>query len=323
MLIRRRGFTLIELLVVIAIIAILIGLLLPAVQKVREAAARAKCQNNLKQLGLAMHNYASAYGNFPYGWCSETGKFSPQNASGYYHRRQNWFQQILPYIEQQALYNLYQNDQTNYVFYISSSIIGVVVNSQVCPSDPSAPGIGASGVAAFQGNYIVNAGGVAWSGSTATQVVNFTAGDPGGPFYVDSQTRITDITDGTSNTFMASESIIRGNAVQNSWGEAGGHWGGAPHGSYAFSTYQQPNTAATDKVYSCKATTWPAAPNGAPCTSDSDSGGTWNYARSYHTGGVNAVLSDGSTRFVANSVTLSTYQAMGTRADGLVVNIDQ
>jgi hypothetical protein len=139
---------------------------------------------------------------------------------------------------------------------------------------------------------------------------------------VDSKMRLTDVMDGTSNTLMASEGIIRGNGT-GAWGEIGGVWGGAPHGSFAFSTFQAPNTSVADRVYSCKATTFPGAPNNAPCENGNAGGlsGRWNFARSYHSGGVNAIMGDGSLRFLPNSIDLQAYRAMGTRADGLVVNI--
>ena len=115
---------------------------------------------------------------------------------------------------------------------------------------------------------------------------------------------------------MASEGIIRGNGTA-AWGELGGYWGGAPHGSYAFSSFEAPNSAVADRVYSCKTTTFPQA----PCENGNASGlsGRWNFARSRHTGGVNVVMGDGSIRFISNTIDLFTWRALGTQSDGLVL----
>jgi prepilin-type N-terminal cleavage/methylation domain-containing protein/prepilin-type processing-associated H-X9-DG protein len=321
---RRRGFTLIELLVVIAIIAILIALLLPAVQQAREAARRSSCKNNLKQLALAMHNYHDTHSLFPYGWQSE-------NFTGQQHRRDCWFQRILSQMEQGPRSQTYEGYQgvyeAEYIHRITIPEIVGPVGTFSCPSDPSSPGRGGNGgTTAFQGNYAVCAGvGAGRTVDPVTQIVTVTnmtiiTTNNGGLFSTNSSTRFRDCLDGTSNTLMFSEGIIRGNGV-GAWGELGGYWGGAPHGSYGFSTAAPPNTSVADRVYSCKATTLPAAPNFAPCENGNAGGlpGRWNFARSYHPGGVQVALADGSVRFVSDNINLQTWMKLGLMADGLTI----
>ncbi|MFO0865066.1 MAG: DUF1559 domain-containing protein [Gemmataceae bacterium] len=298
---RRNAFTLIELLVVIAIIAVLIALLVPAVQKVREAAARSQCQNNLKQVGLALHNYHDVYKTFPYGYKIEV--------TGDFHRRECWYQLILPYLEQDPLYRTYMADTTEYIHNITNTIATTVVPTLVCPSDGNAPGKGGNGgTIAFQGSYVVCAGNGAVTGTDRTVV----SSTPGGYFGANTKNKIT-CPDGSSNTLLTSEGILRTNGV-GAWGESGGYWGGSVHGSYAFSTFEVPNTTVADRVYSCKSTTFP----NAPCENGNAGGlnGRYNFARSYHTGGVIAGMGDGSVRFVANGVDRTMWQRAGDTSDG-------
>jgi len=229
-----RGFTLIELLVVIAIIAILIALLLPAVQQAREAARRSSCKNNLKQIGLAMHNYHDVFGNFPYGHQQEL-------YSGQTKRRDCWFQRILPYIDQAPRYQVYEaypsvnTYEGEYIHRITNRNIVGPIEAMQCPSDPNSPGVGGNGgTIAFQSNYAVAAGvGSAITINPTTFLItvtnmntaNTTAGN--GLFYLNSSTGIQDCKDGSSNTLLASEGIIRKNGV-GGWGGLGGHWGVAP-----------------------------------------------------------------------------------------------
>ncbi len=295
----RRAFTLIEVLVVIAIIAILIGLLLPAVQKVRESASRLKCQNNLKQIGLACHNYHDAQKCFPPGYLAVSAYTdgATDTAPGW-----GWAAFLLPYLEQDNLYrqiNLAQPVQ-------NSAAAQAVLPGFLCPSDLTSPGpftvtsAGGAPVAVLGPSSYA-----ATCGPDASDVADPTGL---GVFYRNSQTRLTDVTDGTSQTVLAGD---------RAWSQAMGTWAGAPAGAVMRAGAQNP---------------WPSATAPAPCLvlahnnwvnirTDSD-GGLDDFS-SNHPGGVNLLFADGSVHFVA-SITgegqlHADFQALGTRAGGEII----
>src|SRR5438128_1230002 len=227
---RRRGFTLIELLVVIAIIAVLIGLLLPAVQKIREAASRMACTNNLKQLGLAMHNYHDTYGKLPYGegpGSSQVGTAPGTSATARGCCWGDWQTLILPYLEQDAMFRGYVNlggsdnsgraitGTTNRLRYGDSPNVENVTSKRLkvltCPSDTPNPGgitttINGVTYAITSHNYVVNYGNTNNYQINITTPVNLVF--LGAPFGFAPQIfKIADITDGTSNTILASETV--------------------------------------------------------------------------------------------------------------------
>lgn len=335
---RHTGFTLIELLVVIAIIAILVALLLPAVQSVREAARKSQCVDHLHNLVIAFHNYEGSHKVYPYGY--------QQEIAGAKHRRECWYQRILPFIEQKPLSDLYESNTSEYVHWVE--LTAVANNPQPatreaalaapallsCPSQPNLPGRGGNGgTVAFQGNYAVSGGiGTGYTAAgvidRATGTINFPApvgglethrqmlgGNSGGMFFMNSSTDPASCEDGSSNILFLSEGVIRGNTIA-AWGELGGYWGGAVWGSYAFSTAEVPNTTLPDRIYSCKATTWPAAPNKAPCLATTGASPTYNFARSYHPGGVHAALGDGKVNFFSENIDRMTWMRLGLRNDG-------
>ncbi|VTS05053.1 DUF1559 domain-containing protein [Tuwongella immobilis] len=314
----RSGFTLIELLVVIAIIAILIGLLLPAVQKVREAAARMKCQNNIKQLGLALHMHHQDYERFPSAYQNRTDL-----PSGNFYR---WsvLAMLTPYLEQT---NLYRQLDLNSSLYDNSS--GVVVRPQhvqwvsqtvplfLCPSDRGQP----IQTGWAPSNYVV------CSGSGLNGGVNT---NTDGLFFIDSRVRMTDITDGTSNTAAMAEQILGAGTpaapatvarpfeireiyawvptaptldlttCNSASGQAdrGSRWADGASTSTLYNHFLTPNSTNSD------------------CFSRFAG---WKAARSRHTGGANVLLADGSVRFVTNSISSVTWAALGSRAGGEVL----
>jgi len=319
----RSAFTLIELLVVIAIIAVLIGLLLPAVQKVRDAAARASCQNNLKQLGLATQSYASARKD------ALPPLMGPSMARDY----GTWVIKLMPYLELDAAYNLYQywgtpgayppNERYD-TFQNFNNVTKFRYTVFTCPSDREATPLIANtivGSSPAVQNTIPNYNYAACVGTFGTYGQP-PAGTlpPGfvpaiGMFSVNAPPKgikLTDISDGTSNTIMFAE--VRQGQVP---GDVRGFilWGDTA----AFSTYAPPNAKTTslptgaDQFSGTGLSTCQAGvPADMPCMNTGVAMQVAMFARSKHTGGVNVVMGDGSVKFVTNEIAPANWAAAGT-----------
>ena len=309
---RRGGFTLIELLVVIAIIAILIGLLLPAVQKVRQAAARMKCSNNLKQLGLACHAYHDTKGKLPPGTRSWVGQNAPNDTGDWPARWCNdftWIFYVGPYIEQEAWYRLF-DQRYSFSREQNDAARRVRIDTFECPSDIGMQQNewGSTNWARWRANYVANWGNTNY-GQTAKAGVAFR----GSPFQPKQSRALVAIPDGTSNTLMLSESLVIG-----SWNDWGGPLSdvGVACGGATFQTYYPPNAASGDEV----ARFFPAdALNDRPTPvflGDSEllQLDQSFAARSSHTGGVNAAMCDGSVRFFSSNIDPAAWRALGTAA---------
>ncbi len=308
----RQGFTLIELLVVIAIIAILIALLVPAVQKVREAAARIQCANHMKQVCLGLHGHHDTYKVLPMG--------QPQ---AFYHTnwytdplvkdadRSCWVVGLLPYIEQLAHY-----DQAQAWLKAPPGLTSTApfkdtrITALHCPSDPNRLKLGTNtgSPQGFHSNIIVCLG-----SGYATTTADPTGIRLDGIFYGRSKTKLTDILDGTSNTLMASE-ILLSPDIGTLHDIRGRVWNSV-HAGTEFSTIFPPNSNIGDNPMGyCQPLPM------APCATTSTLN-AYTLARSMHPGGVNVGLADGTVRFIPNGITPSIWLALGTRAGNETVSI--
>ncbi len=350
----RRGFTLIELLVVIAIIAVLIGLLLPAVQAAREAARRAQCVNNLKQLGLAVHNYHDSNNALPPLALNNTGEA--------WYWTVSWTSATLPYLEQTPLYN--SVNYNNWVLDASNNTSGfVAIASLLCPSDsnvsrPCAPWAPM--------NYVGNTGGPgpisAWNGTIVPTRDTSAANKPFSLYNNGNNATfsLAALTDGTSNTALFSEKL-RGTSPDdpkiplNSPTAKRGTFpvalammmddpnGGASARQFAAACKSLPgstislssrNSACSWFLASADATTMNGynhfgPPNGNTCSASNASrlGGWCGYqcagsATSNHPGGANVCFADGSVKFIKDTVNQATWWALGSRNGGEVLSAD-
>ena len=348
---RARAFTLIELLVVIAIIAVLIALLLPAVQAAREAARRAQCVNNLKQLGLAMHNYHSAENAFPTGDIRGVGVPIMPGAgncgTNIFSDCQNtpWFCLMLPYIEQGALANSFNFSigaegpvaPLPLGFFVNSTVVGTKISGFQCPSDrethfqidPTYLGGALSMFTFTKGNYGASWGNLWWGQDTKEAVSPMIDPATGLPprfmksafgFYT---VGLNGFTDGSSNTVAAAE-VLKGAQAD----VRGMMWSTIPGGA-SFMSRLAPNNP-TDYYRTGIVGDSLNQPmfcvnepvQGLPCDGNAGDKGAYAGARSHHSGGINALMADGSVRFVKNSISMPTWLALNTIAGGEVVSSD-
>ncbi|MES2791128.1 MAG: DUF1559 domain-containing protein [Planctomycetota bacterium] len=318
---QRRGFTLIELLVVIAIIAVLIALLLPAVQQAREAARRSQCTNNLKQLGVALHNYHDAARQFPPGWVIAktipcAGGTTPDIAYRYVGPNPSWGLYLLPYIDQAPLYNVQSfsgavlSCDSAMVTYISGNGIISAPNATnklgsklpifACPTDTQFQKVGEGNWG--RSSYVGCRGNTNLSGQ-ATQML-----PSPGLFFTNSNTSMRDITDGSSNTFALGEVSDLQWAILDGGPNTGGMWGGMP-----FHKKEDYVVRTTDPTHPLNRSTPTSTTPAYGMINDNDGFG------SMHTGGAYFAFGDGHVRFISQNIDITIYGRLGDKADGFVL----
>lgn len=322
----RKGFTLIELLVVIAIIGILVALLLPAVQQARESARRIQCANNLKQIGIALHNYHDMHGVLP-----------PGNRSTLYA---TWALYLLPHLELANLYQVWDfNNGVNGRTYTTAPNLTVAqtrIAAYTCPSDIPRTNVTSTTAPEIpHHNYAANYGNAALNQQTSYTGVQF-MGAPFGNVQTDASATVTNrpnrgcvhfgkITDGTSNTLMVSELIQGAGFNGASRADLRGRIIGYSDGGY-FTTQNTPNSPINDwentnycvPPVATASLTFTNAEN-PPCAQTNQFSYLQRASRSRHPGGVNSLRCDSSVRFHANSIDLNVWRAAGASQDGVVI----
>ncbi len=323
----RRGFTLIELLVVIAIIAVLIALLLPAVQAAREAARRAQCVNNLKQMGLALHNYESAVGSFPFGILYRIPLPPNADPAGCDGTRHTLFTYMLQYMEGGNLYNQVNfSGATNSIRNITA--FNFRVATFVCPSDLPSQATPSNFPGYSQGSYSGMAGYTElfryrWGAGTNDDICNRIDGN--GVFVLNRARRLSQITDGTSGTILVGETARYPNepaSIFNEWNS--GAWfadnvgGGSSRPctiAYAVPRINAPLAfTAVEPIIDPNPFTWFNNPLSLTY-------GQFGF-RSRHPSGVNFLFGDGSVKFLKDSISMVIYRGLSTYAGSEVISGD-
>jgi prepilin-type N-terminal cleavage/methylation domain-containing protein len=329
---RTRGFTLVELLVVIAIIGILIALLLPAVQAAREAARRSQCTNNLKQLGLALHNHHDVYQRFPAGGARDQAPFG----EGETDWGSSWLVYILPFVEQKNIYDKWQFNNSSGVFNGNNMTLinNLIIPGYVCPSSPlnktcdatylcTRGAVNYVGISGAVNGLITSSGGFPETRQNAVSNGGIVSG--GGVIIPNGKLRFADLSDGSSNVLAVSEHgnwITSTDNQRHDW-RACQPWGwsigvkstGIPPNFYPRQDDNRSFNQTTIR-YPINSTTGWGVGSGDCATGVCADVGCNTPLNSAHPGGVNALVGDGSVRFISDTITLDLLARLATRDDG-------